>query len=198
MRTTLMIVMLLTLLPNAARAQWGFDVSSVEAYINDHKKQRSLLLARSTLEYSNQLLHDYSQKETGEYKTLNVELDKYTRAFDVIDVMYQSLRTVLNVKSTYENVSERISDYKRLLEDFNRKSGEAQTYSPCRHHAIIHQCQSHQANSSRWRTAIQECERSGAVCYRSCSLFHLRFDNGIGSSQQFVGQYREAFEQSLY
>lgn len=121
MRTTLMIVMLLTLLPNAARAQWGFDVSSVEAYINDHKKQRSLLLARSTLEYSNQLLHDYSQKETGEYKTLNVELNKYTRAFDVIDVMYQSLRTVLNVKSTYENVSERISDYKRLLEDFNRK-----------------------------------------------------------------------------
>ena len=121
MKTTLMIVMLLTLLPNAARAQWGFDVSSVEAYINDHKKQRSLLLARSTLEYSNQLLHDYSQKETGEYKTLNVELDKYTRAFDVIDVMYQSLRTVLNVKSTYENVSERINDYKRLLEDFNRK-----------------------------------------------------------------------------
>ena len=121
MRTTLMIVMLLTLLPNAAKAQWGFDVSSVEAYINDHKKQRSLLLARSTLEYSNQLLHDYSQKETGEYKTLNVELDKYTRAFDVIDVMYQSLRTLMNVKSTYENVSERISDYKRLLEDFNRK-----------------------------------------------------------------------------
>ena len=34
MRTTLMIVMLLTLLPNAAKAQWGFDVSSVEAYIN--------------------------------------------------------------------------------------------------------------------------------------------------------------------
>lgn len=197
MRTTLMIVMLLTLLPNAARAQWGFDVSSVEAYINDHKKQRSLLLARSTLEYSNQLLHDYSQKETGEYKTLNVELDKYTRAFDVIDVMYQSLRTVLNVKSTYENVSERISDYKRLLEDFNRKVVK-QTYSPCRHHAIIHQCQSHQANSSRWRTAIQECERFGAVCYRSGSLFHLRLDNGIGSSQQFVGQYREAFEQSLY
>ena len=120
-RCYLLVVLMIMFLPNVARAQWGFDVSSVEAYINDHKKQRSLLLARSTLEYSNQLLHDYSQKETGEYKTLNVELDKYTRAFDVIDVMYQSLRTVLNVKSTYENVSERISDYKRLLEDFNRK-----------------------------------------------------------------------------
>ena len=120
-RCYLLMVLMIMFLPNVARAQWSFDVSSVEAYINDHKKQRSLLLARSTLEYSNQLLHDYSQKETGEYKTLNVELDKYTRAFDVIDVMYQSLRTVLNVKSTYENVSERISDYKRLLEDFNRK-----------------------------------------------------------------------------
>ena len=32
------------------------------------------------------------------YKELNVDLDKYTRAFDIIDVMYQSLRTVLNVK----------------------------------------------------------------------------------------------------
>ena len=120
-RLTLIVSLMLMLLPNVARAQWTFDVTSVEAYINDHKKQRSLLLARSTLEYSNRLLHDYTQKETGEYKTLNVELDKYTRAFDVIDVMYQSLRTVLNVKSTYETVSERIGDYKRLLEDFNSK-----------------------------------------------------------------------------
>jgi hypothetical protein len=120
-RLTLIVTLMLMLLPNVARAQWTFDVTSVEAYINDHKKQRSLLLARSTLEYSNKLLHDYTQKETGEYKTLNVELDKYTRAFDVIDVMYQSLRTVLNVKSTYETVSERIGDYKRLLEDFNSK-----------------------------------------------------------------------------
>ena len=120
-RLLLIVAMMLVLLPNVARAQWTFDVTSVEAYINDHKKQRSLLLARSTLEYSNKLLHDYTQKEIGEYKTLNVELDKYTRAFDVIDVMYQSLRTVLNVKSTYETVSERIGDYKRLLEDFNSK-----------------------------------------------------------------------------
>ena len=48
-----------------------------------------------------------------------MDLDRYTRAFDVIDVMYQSLRTVLNVKSTYTAVSDRIGDYKRLLEDFN-------------------------------------------------------------------------------
>lgn len=117
----LITVTLLILLPGIVKAQWTFDIVSVEAYINDHKKQRSLLLARSTLEYSNKLLHEYSRKEVGEYKELNVDLDRYTRAFDVIDVMYQSLRTVLNVKSTYTAVSERIADYKELLEDFNEK-----------------------------------------------------------------------------
>lgn len=121
MRQIVIVIMMLVLMPRVVRAQWTFDVVSVEAYINDHKKQRSLLLARSTLEYSNQLLHEYSGDETVKYKELNVDLDKYTRAFDVIDVMYQSLRTVLNVKSTYETVSERITDYKELLDGFNSK-----------------------------------------------------------------------------
>lgn len=116
-----MVIALLILLPTLAKAQWGFDMVSVEAYISDHKKQRSLLLARSTLEYSNKLLHDYSREEMVAYKELNVDLDKYTRAFDVIDVMYQSLRTAMNVKGTYKTVSEHIGDYKRLLDDFQEK-----------------------------------------------------------------------------
>ncbi len=113
----LMLIVLLS--PLKMMAQWSFDVVSVEAYINDHKKQRSLLLARSTLEYSNKLLHQYSSEQTNNYKEINVELDKYTRAFDVIDVLYQSLRTSMNAVNTYENVSDRISDYKKLLNDFN-------------------------------------------------------------------------------
>lgn len=114
-----LLTFLLASLP--AKAQWSFDVGSVEAYINDHKQQRSLLLARSTLEHSNRLLHEYSRKETVGYKELNADLDKYTRAFDVIDMMYQSLRTALNVRSTYKGVSERISDYKTMLEEFHGK-----------------------------------------------------------------------------
>lgn len=103
------------------KAQWSFDIASIEAYINDHKQQRSLLLARSTLEYSNRLLHEYSRDATVEYKEINIDLDKYTRAFDIIDVMYQSLRTVLNAKDTYTSVSERIGDYKEMLDEFNDK-----------------------------------------------------------------------------
>lgn len=115
----LIFILIVLLSPLKMMAQWSFDVVSVEAYINDHKKQRSLLLARSTLEYSNKLLHQYSSEQTSNYKEINVELDKYTRAFDVIDVLYQSLRTSMNAVNTYENVSDRISDYKKLLNDFN-------------------------------------------------------------------------------
>lgn len=112
---------LLFFIPMSAKAQFGFDVASVEAYINDHKEQRSLLLVRSTLEASNKLLHDYSSDANISYKDINLELDKYTRAFDVIDVLYQSLRTSLNSYNTYETVSDRISDYKGMLKDFNEK-----------------------------------------------------------------------------
>lgn len=118
---SILILLLFVMVPQMTKAQWAFDFVSVEAYINDHKKQRSLLLARSTLELSNQLLHEYSSDATVEYKTLNVDLDKYTRAFDVVDVLYQSLRTSLNVYSTYNTVSDRITDYKNLLEVYREK-----------------------------------------------------------------------------
>lgn len=39
----------------------------------------------------------------------------------MIDVMYQSLRTVLNVKNTYNTVSDRISDYKDMLGAYNER-----------------------------------------------------------------------------
>ena len=84
-RHSLTVFMLL--FPCMVNAQWAFDVLSIEAYIHDHKQQRSLLLARSTLELSNRLLHEYSSEATVEYKTLNVDLDRYTRAFDVIDIL---------------------------------------------------------------------------------------------------------------
>ena len=115
------VVILLALLPSSVNAQFGFDVTSVEAYINDHKEQRSLLLVRSTLEASNKLLHDYSGDANMGFRDINKELDKYTRAFDIIDVLYQTLRTSLNVYNTYENISDRIGDYKDMLNDFKTK-----------------------------------------------------------------------------
>ena len=52
MKRTLIILGMILLLPCSALAQWSFDVPSIEAYIADHKDQRSLLLARSALEHT--------------------------------------------------------------------------------------------------------------------------------------------------
>ena len=118
---------LLTVIPSLTYAQQ--DIPTLEAYINDHKSVRIMLLARSTLELSNSLLHDYSKTAAVEYKELNVDLDKYTRAFDVIDVLYNSLRTSMNAYDTYNTVSTRIRDYKKLLEDYNEKVLKRGKYS---------------------------------------------------------------------
>lgn len=193
---TLLIAIMFLALPSKTFAQWGFDVSSVEAYINDHKKQRSLLLARNTLEYSNKLLHSYSNDATKTYKELNVDLDKYTRAFDVIDVLYQSLRTSLNVYSTYEDVSDRISDYKKLLDDYNKKSSN-ESASCCRYHTDRNKPTSHREHRQGRRIPVQERERPGAVCHRSSSMFDGRPASGAGKHQYLARQHREASEQKL-
>ena len=112
---------MLCFVSNSAKAQWSFDVPTIEAYISDHKNQRSLLLARATLEHSNALLHEYSKTANVNYKEINIELDKYTRAFDVIDLLYQTLRTSLNTYDTYNTIHDRVIDYKNLLEDYYEK-----------------------------------------------------------------------------
>ena len=111
MRTarTLLVLFMLLALPSKTFAQWGFDVSSVEAYINDHKKQRSLLLARSTLEYSNKLLHSYSKDETKAYKELNVDLEKRISLADTL-LIGINRRAIENIAKEGEYLYKSVSD----------------------------------------------------------------------------------------
>ena len=115
-------LILLSALPKTTYAQVvPNDIPTIEAYINDHKQQRSLLLARSVLEESNSLLHKSSKVTNTEYTDVNVELDKYTRAFDIIDLVYNTVSTGFNVYRTYDNVSDKIGKYKKMIKDFNDK-----------------------------------------------------------------------------
>ena len=119
----LLLLCLVVVCPKHALAQIvPNDIPTIEAYINDHKKQRSLLLARATMEESNALLHKVSKVTHREYRDINLELDKYTRAFDIIDLVYSTVSTGFNVYRTYDNVSEKIVKYKALLEEFNEKT----------------------------------------------------------------------------
>lgn len=191
------ILCLLTLVPMSAKAQLGFDVVSVEAYINDHKEQRSLLLVRSTLEASNKLLHDYSSDANIGYKDINKELDKYTRAFDVIDILYQSLRTSLNVYNTYETVSDRVADYKKMLNDFNEKCLSRGNIVTTDTLLITINARALSKIADEGDNLYKVCQRSCAICDRGCSLFDKRPPDSPECHQQESGQYQEASEYSL-
>ena len=112
------VFFLLMLVPSVARAQWGFDFLSVEALIDDHKRVRSVLVARSGVEQANKLLHDYAQMAAVDYDSLNVKLDKYTKCFDIIDIIYNSGMTVMNVYTTADDVTQRVSELEQLIEQF--------------------------------------------------------------------------------
>ena len=103
MKIEKIFLMLLMLVPTMVRAQYSFDFLSVEALIDDHKRIRSVLMARSGVEQANELLHQYSSEANVDYDSLNVKLDKYTKCFDIIDVIYNGGVTVLNVKNTYDD-----------------------------------------------------------------------------------------------
>lgn len=120
----LTMMLMLLLLPCAASAQWSFDVPSIEAYIKDHKDQRSLLLARATLEQGNALLHDYSSTAAGDYREIGDELDRYTRAFDVIDLLYETVHASISAYDTYETVHRRLQDYRQMLSLYSEKCME--------------------------------------------------------------------------
>ena len=115
----LTLLFLLTLVPSTARAQWNFDVLTVEALIKDHQNIRSVLLARSALEQANEVLHNYSMEASVGYDSLNVKLDKYTKCFDIIDIIYNSGMTVLNVYNTSSEVTRCIGELEQLIEKFS-------------------------------------------------------------------------------
>lgn len=114
-----LMVLFLMAVPNKSYAQFGFDFLSVEALIRDHRTIDSVLATRSGVEYANQLLHDYAKAATVDYDSLNVKLDKYTKCFDIIDIIYNSGMTVMNVYNTSTDVTQRIGEVEQLIEQFS-------------------------------------------------------------------------------
>ena len=116
----LALSMLSYVLPATVQAQ-SFDVTSVEAFITDHKRIRSLLLVRSVVEQSNELLHRECKETDEDYRDVNIQLDKYNRCFDIIDLVYNSASVVFKAKNTYNDVKERIEGYKALLNKYHEQ-----------------------------------------------------------------------------
>ena len=115
----LTILVLAVAMPQNLMAQYNFDFETVEALIRDHKRIRSVLMVRDGIEHANEVLHQYSKKSVENHYEVNVDLDEFTRLFDVLDLMASSATTVINAVDTYSDVKKRINDYKTLLNEYN-------------------------------------------------------------------------------
>lgn len=180
---TVLTVMILGL-PLRLTAQVPRDIPTVEAYINDHKKQRSLLLARSVLEESNQLLHKTSEATHRQYRDINIELDKYTRAFDIIDLVYSTVSTGFNVYRTYDDVSDKLGKYKALLSEYNDKIIKRRRIESA-DTLLDRQRQSCQKPQCGVPQPLFVRFRPCRLCQRSCQL-HARLDDADGREHQQV------------
>lgn len=111
------LLLLLTVSPRVCHAQ-RMDYGTLEALIADHKIIRGPIQQRTALETVNQELHDNSKKKVLDYKDVNDQLDKYTRCFEILDVVYNSLSVSMNIYNTTIDIRNKLVSIKDLLERY--------------------------------------------------------------------------------
>ena len=111
------LLLLLTVSPRVCHAQ-RMDYGTLEALIADHKIIRGPIQQRTALETVNQELHDNSKKKVLDYKDVNDQLDKYTRCFEILDVVYNSLSVSMNLYNTTIDIRNKLVSIKDLLERY--------------------------------------------------------------------------------
>lgn len=127
----LLAVLAVTMPPFPVHAEdIELDALSIAALNIDGEKIPSALLARATVENINLALHSACKEANIEYHDINIQLDKYTRFFNVVDIAIETLQTGVIAVNTYNNVTETVKKYKNLLTNFHNqclKNGNVMT-----------------------------------------------------------------------
>lgn len=96
----------------------------IEALYLNHKTIHSRLLARTAIEETNELLHTLVKDNTEKYTQINVDLDKYSRMFDWIDLLVNGLHSGLHAKRSIENIGCLAEEYAGIISDFAKEVEE--------------------------------------------------------------------------
>lgn len=111
---TLMLSFLLPPVTMEAQNDWG-----TTALINlNGKRAGTLMLVRSAIEEGNVALHSAVADTTRAYKEVNVNLDKYYKACEIIDAIINGACTVVNVYTTYDVVKDRLGGIRNVLQEY--------------------------------------------------------------------------------
>ena len=118
MKKILLLTLMLSFLlpPVTMKAQMD---EGTTALINlNGKRTGTLMLVRSAIEEGNVALHSAVADTTKAYKEVNVNLDKYYKACEIIDAIINGACTVVNVYTTYDVVKDRLGGIRNVLQEY--------------------------------------------------------------------------------
>lgn len=98
-----------------------FDAGSMRAQMLDHEKIHGELDTRVKEEGLNTALHEAVESDVKDYGDVNNALDKYTRFFDMLNLLYNSLHCAANIYTTVVVVKDRISDIKTIMTTYSEQ-----------------------------------------------------------------------------
>ena len=118
------IIMMLMLLMSSLTsvAQDGVLGSGI-AIVEDHKRQRRVYALRTAIEEANRELHSLVADTVKGYKEVNFSLEKYTKSFELIQLILNGAYTAMNIYGTSNYVVGRVGDISSLLTEPTRKGG---------------------------------------------------------------------------
>jgi hypothetical protein len=113
------IIMMLMLLMSSMTsvAQDGVLGSGI-AIVEDHKRQRRVYALRTAIEEANRELHGLVADTVKGYKEVNFSLEKYTKSFELIQLILNGAYTAMNIYGTSNYVVGRVGDISRLLTEY--------------------------------------------------------------------------------
>lgn len=114
------IILLMVLCVNIqSKAQLvTMDDGSTTAMRGDHRTTQVGLYASTLAETANTVLHKESKDATDDWKKISDALDKYTRAFEILDAIINGGSLVLNIKATADNISDKTVKIVDLMNDY--------------------------------------------------------------------------------
>ena len=125
-RLLLLSLLLLQLFAvQAVRSQSvNFDVLSIEAWIDDHKRMMTYLGSRTVQETAVLAQEKDMREKVKTYTDLSEKLDAYDRAFTILGALINGLSTAVRCAQSIQAIGERINDINTLKNQFIDQVGE--------------------------------------------------------------------------
>lgn len=122
MKTKLLIIAL-SLCSSIAVAQspMASDILTMEMLRMNHTTSHTSIAFATALESANSLLHKNMRNSAEDYKKINAALDKYYKAFEVIDAVLAGANLAGNVWETISLIKERIEDVDDLVKMYREQ-----------------------------------------------------------------------------